>query len=156
MITKSCNKCASELAVDTGFYANDRTCKDCRKARVKQNRLEKIDYYKAYDAARAQRPDRVSARDEYAKTDAGIKAGNAAKMKWTIANKKKKWVANCTYNAIRDGKLMKSESCHRCGKFNCRIEGHHEDYDRPLSVKWLCSRCHRQWHKINGEGKNPV
>ena len=56
MITKNCNKCLKELPVDTGFYANDNTCKECRKERVRKNRLDKIEYYKAYDNARANRP----------------------------------------------------------------------------------------------------
>jgi hypothetical protein len=156
MITKTCKRCDLELPADTGFYANDGTCKECRKARVRANRSEKIDYYRAYDNSRANRADRVKARYEYSKTEAGIDAGNRAKHKWSDFNKKKVWVTNCVNNSIRDGKISKPCSCSYCGKTGCRIEGHHNDYDRPLEVLWLCSSCHREWHKINGEGKNPA
>lgn len=154
MMTKTCKKCETELPIDTGFYANDNTCKECRKARVRKNRAEKIEYYRAYDNARANRPDRVKARQEYARTPEGIAAANAAKQRWGEANKKKRWVSHSVNNAIRDGKLKKLESCENCGKSNCRIEGHHDDYDRPLDVTWLCSFCHTKWHKENGEGAN--
>ena len=31
----------------------------------------------------------------------------------------------------------------------------HDDYDKPLIVRWLCRMCHCKWHKANGEGANP-
>ena len=154
MITKICNKCSEELPVDTGFYASDNTCKECRKARVKQNRLEKIEYYKAYDNARASRPDRVEARKSYAKTTRGISAANKAKINYSEKNKKKRSVYQIVNNLIRDGKISKPSSCESCGKIKSRIEGHHDDYDKPLEIRWLCSSCHRKWHKENGEGFN--
>jgi transposase-like protein len=154
MITKKCKKCQAELPVDTGFYDNDNTCKECRKSRVRQNRKDKIDYYKEYDRKRANRSDRVEARKRYAKTPEGIEAGNRSKIAWIRRNQKKKWAANCVCNAVRDGKIVKPTECEACGNPAIRIEGHHDDYDRPLDVKWLCSKCHREWHKLNGEGAN--
>lgn len=154
MMTKICSKCDSELPSDTGFYANDNTCKECRKARVRQNRSEKIEYYRAYDNARAGNPDRVQARKDYAKTPDGIKAGNAAKNAYKEKNMKKRWVTNAVNNAVRDGRLIKPCACQSCEKVKPRIEGHHNDYDRPLDVTWLCSSCHRLWHKENGAGLN--
>ena len=158
MIT--CKACEKQKPEDD-FYKHplaakgrDSTCKECRKAKVRANRKAKIDYYREYDRKRANRPDRVKARAEYAKTPEGIAAGNKAKYKWSERNAKKKWVSNVVNNAVRDGVLIKPDSCSSCGKSNCRIEGHHNDYDRPLCVTWLCSNCHREWHKENGEGLN--
>ena len=154
MIYQICKACGTDLPADTGFYANDKTCKECRKERVRANRRAKIQYYREYDRKRANREDRVAARKAYAKTEQGIEKGNAAKNRWTEKNKKKRWVAYAVNNAVRDGVLKKPSECSSCGKTNCRIEGHHSDYDRPLDVQWLCSACHRAWHKMNGPGAN--
>ena len=46
-------------------------------------------------------------------------------------------------NAVRDGKLKK-EPCLACG--DTKVQGHHEDYSRPLYVKWLCVKHHMERH----------
>ena len=51
------------------------------------------------------------------------------------------------YNAIKSGKLNKLTYCQDCKKTNCRIEGHHEDYTKPLKIIWLCQLCHIKRHK---------
>jgi len=50
--------------------------------------------------------------------------------------------------ALKSGKLTKPNFCSNCGKQEERekIEGHHEDYDKPLQVEWLCKDCHRERH----------
>lgn len=44
---------------------------------------------------------------------------------------------------IKRGKV-KREPCEVCG--NIKSEAHHEDYFKPLDVKWLCRRCHEKVH----------
>lgn len=48
--------------------------------------------------------------------------------------------------AVSAGKLHKSP-CESCGEL--AVQGHHDDYSKPLEVRWLCSPCHRDWHKRN-------
>lgn len=45
-------------------------------------------------------------------------------------------------HAIRDGKLSRLP-CEKCGK---TAEAHHDDYDKPLAVRWFCFAHHRQYH----------
>lgn len=46
-------------------------------------------------------------------------------------------------NALRDGRLERGPC--ECASEDCsgRVEAHHDDYSRPLDVRWLCVRHHR-------------
>ena len=49
--------------------------------------------------------------------------------------------------AIATGRLTKPDVCSNCNQGG-KIEGHHEDYDKPLEVVWLCRSCHTKLHHI--------
>jgi len=49
------------------------------------------------------------------------------------------------HEAINRGDLVRPEVCSKCGASGT-IVGHHDDYDRPLEVVWLCLQCDRQLH----------
>lgn len=42
--------------------------------------------------------------------------------------------------------LVATDLCEMCGE-NPPIHAHHEDYDLPLEVKWVCTKCHAKIHK---------
>lgn len=44
--------------------------------------------------------------------------------------------------AIKRGDMVRASHCSDCGVTDCKVEGHHDDYDQPLVVRWLCKRCH--------------
>jgi hypothetical protein len=49
--------------------------------------------------------------------------------------------------AVRRGELTRPLNCEQCGQTSPRpLDGHHDDYSKPLSVRWLCHRCHKQHH----------
>lgn len=52
-------------------------------------------------------------------------------------------VAHIVYRAKKRGLLIK-EPCEVCG-YNV-VEAHHDDYSKPLSVRWLCTGCHSKLH----------
>lgn len=45
--------------------------------------------------------------------------------------------------ALKTGELTKPKKCSACGS-SAPLHGHHEDYDKPLEVEWLCAKCHRK------------
>jgi len=56
--------------------------------------------------------------------------------------------------AIKKG-IISRKPCEICGTSSKtkngqpNIEAHHDDYNKPLSVRWLCRKHHRIWHKEN-------
>lgn len=47
--------------------------------------------------------------------------------------------------AMRLGRLI-PEPCEVCGSTG-RVEAHHDDYSKPLDVRWLCRRHHSEAHQ---------
>lgn len=48
--------------------------------------------------------------------------------------------------AVYEKKLPK-QPCEICG--TTKTEAHHDDYNKKLEVRWLCSKHHKEWHKHN-------
>jgi len=55
--------------------------------------------------------------------------------------------------AVKSGKL-KPMPCEVCAS-TLNVNAHHDDYNYPLNVRWLCKSHHGLWHSSNGKGKNP-
>ncbi len=64
------------------------------------------------------------------------------KRKW-IRTKKKVSCRNLLNIAIMDGIVFK-KPCQICG--SPHVEAHHDDYDKPLEVVWLCRFHHNELH----------
>lgn len=144
---KHCKKCGAQKA-DHEFYASRSDCKDCAKAAVRANYARNREHFREYERRRANLPHRVKAREQYASTDRGRERSNEAKRAYALRNPEKAAAANTVDNAVRDKRLWKSPCCMAPGCFNTeRIHGHHADYDRPLSVVWLCAACHSKLHR---------
>ena len=45
--------------------------------------------------------------------------------------------------AVKKGIIVRKR-CGKCG--GERVEGHHEDYSKPLEVMWFCRDCHIDRH----------
>lgn len=60
-------------------------------------------------------------------------------------NPEKYYAHNALYAAVRDGRLTKLDTCEDCGGPD--PQGHHDDYSKPLDVRWLCRVCHASVHR---------
>lgn len=67
--------------------------------------------------------------------------------RWQAANPKARWAHMALASAIKRG-LIERQPCEECGAEP--TDGHHDDYDRPMVVRWLCRRHHRAAHSKRG------
>ena len=134
---KTCFKCGIVKSLDE-FYAHPAMtdgrlgkCKKCTMADALANRLKNIDRVREYDRQRAKAPDRKA-------------KGVAINKAWRAADKRRPQAHRAVAYAIKCGRLEKAP-CVRCGSI--KSLAHHEDYDKPLDVVWLCQPCHKARHK---------
>lgn len=60
---------------------------------------------------------------------------------------KVKWLARLKARyAVSKGIIIKPKKCEVCNLVKI-LQGHHEDYSKPLEVIWLCWTCHAQADK---------
>jgi transposase-like protein len=123
-------------------------CKECVKLRVHKYRDVNIDRIKEYDKKRSMTPSRVKARQEYVKTESGKKSRQRAKENYKNHFPMKHAAHILFRNAVRDKKIIRADFCSIC-KSTYKVEGHHDDYTKPLEVRWMCESCHKKWHREN-------
>ena len=70
--------------------------------------------------------------------------GNRKKHSELSEEQKKKANARSYLNTYISRGLIIKECCSICE--NPVTEGHHNDYDKPLEVVWLCRECHLKIH----------
>ena len=132
-----CKRCGLEKDPSCFYTSNKASCKDCvvsRSKKYRENNLEKVQKYDRLRGSRQHKDYLKEYRKSYPK-------------KYLAHNK--------LNNAIRDGNIENPRVCEICsGIFH--VVAHHDDYDKPLQVRWLCSSCHQQWHSVNGEALNAV
>ncbi len=70
-------------------------------------------------------------------------------------SKSSDYAQNVLEKAVCYGRVERKTKCEDCGdsgKFRdgrSKIQAHHDDYNKPLDVRWLCQKCHHLWHKEN-------
>lgn len=90
------------------------------------------DHYVNYDRERSKTPER-RARLE------------ASKARHPLHE----WARRATLNAIDRG-LLTRQPCEVCGEE--KVDAHHDDYTKPLAIRWLCRRHHMELHRMDNEG----
>lgn len=67
-----------------------------------------------------------------------------SRLKYILNNPEKHQAHILLNQAVRRGDIQR-KPCEVCS--NPQVEGHHEDYTKPLEVIWLCRKCHYNHHK---------
>lgn len=106
---------------------------DCRKCRA------------AYDASPDRLARKVAANKRYRSTEKGKSANNAHAVRYHRRHPEKLRAVQLVHEAVQRGDLTKNP-CERCGATD-QVQGHHDDYSKPLEVRWLCQQCHNAHHR---------
>ncbi len=131
-----CVKCDSSKAVNefyksTTYKAGHGECKPCVRSRVNASHrtVHRLAFYASEEGKKA-------ARDKFQLYVRRYPGRHAVRVKLNAA--------------VNAGKIIKPACCSECGNGDeSRIEAHHDDYNKTLSVRWLCKDCHWDWHNHN-------
>ena len=88
------------------------------------------------------------ATSETATTTKSVKFPRQAK--WRSAHPLARWAHVALSSGLKKG-LLERKPCEVCGEPDS--EGHHDDYQQPLRVRWLCRQHHRATHARQRKAK---
>lgn len=119
-----CEKCGDEIEQKKQRGPKTRTCGKCRDQK-------QADYYSAW----------------YAKNGRKRSGGYSAQiMEWRRQNPEKVAAHKIVAAALKGRQIINPGKCSTCGKISNYLDAHHEDYLKPLNIRWLCISCHRKTH----------
>ena len=134
IIHKICRGCGKNLIM-TDYYKHKQMadghlnmCKTCVKSRISNERAANLDKHRLRDKIR-----NSNRWDYMSKQSQKTRQMNPEKYKARAA----------VSNALRDGRLERGP-CEVCGAL--KVQGHHDDYSKPLEVRWLCKKHHDEYH----------
>lgn len=174
---KVCTGCKIEKEFENfgkdknGRFGLNQKCKECCKARAKLTirSQEAIENQKKYRSEwqKSKRPilnERLRERyikdlersrelarartKKYLQSEKGKAKHLTATKEYVERNSEKIAAQRKVRNAIKTGKLIKPKFCEVC-LLEKLLQGHHEDYSKPLQVIWMCSKCHIYHHQKN-------
>lgn len=135
--SKECFKCKTIKPL-TDFYkhlamadGHLNKCKECTKNDVSEHRHKNLEKIRAYDRERGKIAERIKATTEISRA-------------WRQEDSRRGRAHSIVARAIKSGEIVRL-SCIRCG--NEKSIAHHDDYDKPLEIMWLCQPCHKIRHK---------
>lgn len=83
----------------------------------------------------------------------GNKCPKCGSTRWGLLHRLQRQAHSAVSVALKNGTITKTV-CVVCGAD--RVEGHHDDYSKPLEVVWLCRPHHGERHAaLRKEGRDP-
>ena len=130
-----CRKCKHSKDVSEFYWSKTsqeyfRYCKECKKESTRQYKIRNgKEVFMRWTKTKAGKQKLVEATK---------RARNKFPEKWTARRKLR--------YEVKVGRIIKPLVCDTC-KENKVLQGHHDDYSKPLMAMWLCTRCHADRHK---------
>lgn len=125
--TKRCAKCGIRKTIDKfASWGTSNRCKECRAAYVRSQ----------HSTSYKPQPKFSVNRKNYSPAKALQNLIHKALYPQQVKTRR------MLRKAILNGNIVRPLRCQLCWETGRRIEAHHNDYDKPLEVVWLCVRCH--------------
>lgn len=138
-----CGKCKKDKLL-SDFYATGPPCKKCRRsydvAYIKRNRSRIREYGLKYEASEGRK---TMKRKWYLANKAQI---SRARKEYKKRYPEKRRAHKFVYSAIKSGRLYR-QPCEICGTEK-NIHAHHDDYAKPLDIRWFCITHHNLYHSL--------
>lgn len=150
MNMKYCPKCGKSKPLECfGFQAKSKDglypyCKECKKEDNKAYREENRDAINTH-----KREAYWNNIEHYRKYYREYQQSHEYREYWSSYIKKHPELVRAhgkVQTALKNG-LIKKCPCEVCGAK--KTEAHHDNYNEPLNIRWLCKKCHMKWHRDN-------
>jgi|SRR5271166_3635314 len=145
---KQCFKCG-EFLPRTEFYKHPQTkdgllgkCKSCTKFDVRVRYLSEPEKIREYERKRSKLPHRRAAVEKYQSENPEL--FKEVKRRYRESHKEEISAQAKVRRAIILGRLARCP-CEVCGTTDS-VQAHHDDYSKPLDVRWLCPSHHGEHH----------
>ena len=143
---KKCFKCGVEKPL-AEFYKHPQMadgylhkCKICFREEMRENHHRKMQDVEFILSERERNRKRAKDNPKVENSE----RSNESKSKYIKNNPEKRRAHVIVGNAIRAGRLV-PQPCEVCGTKE-NVQAHHDDYSKPLEVKWLCVKDHNEYH----------
>ena len=123
-----CRSCMSEYHAD--WYSKNQDRRREQNRRYQLNNSEK--------AKKTSTEWRLNNRERFLEIQRNSKSRNPHKVR----------ARSILTNAVKSGRVDKPNNCSSCGNYGI-MQAHHNDYDKPLDVVWLCPKCHGLIHRTS-------
>ncbi len=138
-----CQACSSRLSYLRHADARRQKAREIARADPEANRKRSADWYKR-NQERARRGNCLRARLPYAKEANKAYRKDPIKRRavllaYALRHPEKIRARAAINQQVRIGKVKRG-NCESCGAE--RAQAHHDDYSKPLDVRWLCAACH--------------
>lgn len=153
---KTCTKCL-EGKPESDFYKDSRkssglmsACKLCHALMVQkyQGTAKGVEALRVATAKYSQTSKAKERDARYYASEKGLAKGRRNSLRQKELHPTKVTARYRVKAAIKSGKLVRG-SCEICG--DTKAEGHHDNYEKPLEVRWLCKHHHVEFHKLLNE-----
>lgn len=154
MNDKTCITC-NQVKLISEFYKHPgmadgylNKCKECQKANSIAAKKANPDRYRAIARKYANKEDVKLKKKIHRATQKGREEARKGFINYKEKYPKKHKAVTALKRAVKSGVIVRPTICSECGKED-KIHAHHDNYNHPLVVRWLCDRCHKNWHLTN-------